>query len=112
MRPERQLAPARLIFLAGFACRSLGFAPAVCIIHQAAGSGAYHGVAPAFGSAASSERLVESAVLGFDVVVVISIPAAMSSQEAGRYPAYKEMVAEYRWLNKCMYPSVWKASVP
>lgn len=25
------------------------------------------------------------------------------SQEAGRYPAYKEMVAEYRWLNKCMY---------
>lgn len=27
----------------------------------------------------------------------------ISSQEAGRYPAYKEMVAEYRWLNKCMY---------
>lgn len=23
-------------------------------------------------------------------------------QEAGRYPAYKEMVAEYRWLNKRM----------
>lgn len=27
----------------------------------------------------------------------------LPSQEAGRYPAYKEMVAEYRWLNKCMY---------
>lgn len=26
---------------------------------------------------------------------------AISLQEAGRYPAYKEMVAEYRWLNKC-----------
>lgn len=23
-------------------------------------------------------------------------------KEAGRYPAYKEMVAEYSWLNKCM----------
>lgn len=24
-------------------------------------------------------------------------------QEAGRYPAYKEMVAEYGWLDKCMF---------
>lgn len=23
-------------------------------------------------------------------------------QEAGRYPAYKETVAEYGWLDKCM----------
>lgn len=23
-------------------------------------------------------------------------------QEAGRYPAYKEMVAEYGWLDQCM----------
>lgn len=27
------------------------------------------------------------------------------SQEAGRYPAYKEMVAEYGWLDKCTFIS-------
>uniref|UniRef100_M4ATA5 PDZ domain containing 7a n=1 Tax=Xiphophorus maculatus TaxID=8083 RepID=M4ATA5_XIPMA len=27
----------------------------------------------------------------------------LTMKEAGRYPAYKEMVAEYRWLNKCRY---------
>uniref|UniRef100_A0A8D0AA09 PDZ domain containing 7 n=1 Tax=Sander lucioperca TaxID=283035 RepID=A0A8D0AA09_SANLU len=27
----------------------------------------------------------------------------LTIKEAGRYPAYKEMVAEYRWLNKRMY---------
>ncbi|CDQ69600.1 unnamed protein product [Oncorhynchus mykiss] len=26
----------------------------------------------------------------------------LTIKEAGRYPAYKEMVAEYRWLNKCI----------
>lgn len=35
---------------------------------------------------------------------LICISVSISSQEAGRYPAYKEMVAEYRWLNKRMYP--------
>lgn len=37
------------------------------------------------------------------LLYLICISVAISSQEAGRYPAYKEMVAEYRWLNKCMY---------
>lgn len=36
------------------------------------------------------------------LLYLICISVAISSQEAGRYPAYKEMVAEYRWLNKCM----------
>lgn len=37
------------------------------------------------------------------LLYLICISVTVSSQEAGRYPAYKEMVAEYRWLNKCMY---------
>lgn len=37
------------------------------------------------------------------LLYLICISVAISSQEAGRYPAYKEMVAEYRWLNKRMY---------
>lgn len=41
--------------------------------------------------------------LSRSLLYLICISVGMSSQEAGRYPAYKEMVAEYRWLNKCMY---------
>jgi len=36
------------------------------------------------------------------LLYLICISVSISAQEAGRYPAYKEMVAEYRWLNKCM----------
>lgn len=41
--------------------------------------------------------------IAMQYMYLICISVATCSQEAGRYPAYKEMVAEYRWLNKCMY---------
>lgn len=49
-----------------------------------------------FGSIKYSHPIKVSGYLIYWLVVI-------SPQEAGRYPAYKEMVAEYRWLNKCMY---------
>lgn len=45
------------------------------------------------------------------LLYLICISVAISSQEAGRYPAYKEMVAEYRWLNKRMYLFVFSSHV-